>query len=131
MKLLKNLFGMGTADTFKALTGLVDETFTSKEEKAEIKIQLLKAVDPNGQMRRQISGIVGVTWLFYNIALFVLVLCEAFALSPEVMHNGQMTLAVSIAVQRIADLYLPVTTLFGSIVGVSFGVNGINAWQKK
>lgn len=114
-----NWYGGGA---FKAIEGIATEWIQTDKESAEAKCLMIKTLDPNGKMRRDLSA--RVTWLYtvYILVTLVMIVCESFGLGPM---NGEM-LAVSVASGKITDLFVPITALFGTIVTASFGVNAIN-----
>jgi len=116
---IASMFGGGA---FKAMESIATEWIQTDKESAEAKCLMVKALDPNGKMRRQLSA--RVTWLYtvYILVTLVMIVCESFGLGPL---NGK-DLAVSVASSKITELFLPITALFGTIVTASFGVNAIN-----
>lgn len=93
---------------------------TSKEE-AESKAIILKAADPNGIMRREISRKILNLYSLYIIVMLVLLSFEFFNLVPA----GTTVEKMKSATEKLVDLFAPITTMVGMIIGASFGVN----WQ--
>ena len=119
MSIFSKLLGGGT---FQAIENIATEWIQTDKESAEAKCLMIKTLDPNGKMRRDLSA--RVTWL-YTVSILVtlvMIICESFGLGPM---NGEK-LAVSVASGKITDLFVPITALFGTIVTASFGVNAIN-----
>lgn len=119
MSILKAIFGGGT---FKAVENIATEWIETDKEKAEAKTLMIKALDPNGLMRRNLSDRVAALYTVYILVTLVLLICESFGLGPA---QGEQ-LAVSIATEKVTGLFTPITTLFGVIVSASFGVNYAN-----
>lgn len=116
---LGNIF---TGGAVKAIEGIATEWITTDMESAEAKALMVKTLDPNGVMRRDLSSRVSALYTLYLIVTLVLLVCESFAIGPSV--DG--VLAVSTATDKITELFLPITGLFGAIVTASFGVNAVN-----
>lgn len=126
MKWLKSIFsGGGVVD---AIEGIATEWIETDLEKAEAKTVMIKALDPNGAMRRQISRDVAMmykTYLFVSLALLTIeFLCGIF--SVKVDYN-----VLSNTTENLTDLFLPISSLFGVIVTASFGVNYTNIKSNK
>lgn len=117
--LIKGIFGGGT---FKSIEKIATEWIETDQEKAEAKTLMIKTLDPNGLMRRNLSDRVAMLYTIYLMVTLVLLGLESFALGPM---NGDK-LAVSVATEKITELFLPITSLFGVIVSASFGVNYAN-----
>lgn len=117
---LSGIFGGGS---FKSIEKIATEWIETDQEKAEAKTLMIKTLDPNGLMRRNLSDRVAMLYTIYLLVTLVLLGLESFALGPM---NGDR-LAVSVATEKITELFLPITSLFGVIVSASFGVNYANA----
>lgn len=113
-----NLFGSGLSSIEKIATEWID----TDKETAEAKTLMVKALDPNGLMRRDLSNRVTALYGLFIIVTLLLLVCEAFNFGPM---NGT-TLAVSVATTKITQLFMPISTAFGVIVSASFGVNYAN-----
>lgn len=116
---LKSIFGGGAV---KSIENIASEWIETDKEKAEAQTLMIKTLDPNGLMRRNLSDRVAALYTVYLITTLVLLICESFGLGPV---NGEQ-LAVSVATEKVTDLFTPITTLFGVIVSASFGVNYAN-----
>jgi hypothetical protein len=114
-----------------AVENLAKEWIDTDIEKAEASALMVKTLDPNGLMRRQISRTVSTLYVAYIAIVLVLVLIQSFGLSPMVENNGQQVMAVQLAIESLKELFIPITTAFTAIVGASFGVNGINSNKGK
>jgi len=117
------------------IAGVVEKIATewieTDKEKAEAQAVMLKTLDPNGLMRRQISKTVSILYVIYILIALILLIIQAFDLSPLVVRNGLEQPAVDIALTTIKELFTPITTLFGIIVTASFGVNMTNSIKNK
>ncbi len=120
MSWVSNLLGGGT---FKAIENIATEWIETDTEKAEAKTLMIKTLDPNGLMRRDLSNRVSTLYTIYVVTMLVLLIAESFGLGPM---NGEV-LAVSVATGKITEVFTPITTLFGVIVSASFGVNYANS----
>lgn len=116
------LFGGGTV---KSIENIASEWIETDLEKAEAKTLMLKTLDPNGLMRRNLSDRIITLYTIYIVTMLVLLIAESFGLGPM---NGDK-LAVSLATEKIVDLFLPITSMVGVIVSASFGVNYQNSKQ--
>ena len=119
LSLIKGVFGGGTV---KSIENIASEWIETDIEKAEAQALMVKTLDPNGLMRRDLSNRVATLYTIYILTTLVLLVAESFALGPVI----EGTLAVSIATDKITTLFAPITTLFGVIVSASFGVNYAN-----
>ena len=120
MSWLSGVLGGGT---FKAIESIATEWIQTDTERAEAKALMVKTLDPNGLMRRNLSDRVAFLYTVYILVVLALLIAESFGAGPL---NGAK-LAVSVATEKITDLFTPITTLFGVIVSASFGVNAVNA----
>lgn len=110
---------------FKAVVSSVErvasELIETNKEDAESKAIILKAADPNGIMRREISRKILNLYSLYIIVMLVLLSFEFFNLVPV----GTTVEKMKSATEKLVDLFAPITTMVGMIIGASFGVN----WQ--
>lgn len=120
MSFLSSLFGGGIV---KSIENIALEAIQTDTEKAEASTIMLKALDPNGAMRRQISQTVSTMYVMYIFIMMILLLCQSFQL-------GNVE-GVEKAIANLVDLFVPITTSFTAIVGASFGVNGMNSYKGK
>jgi|TARA_R110000851_G_scaffold50510_12_gene120540 hypothetical protein len=116
---ISGILGGGTV---KSIENIASEWIETDMETAEAKALMVKTLDPNGLMRRDLSARVAMLYTLYLITTLLLLICESFGWGPM---NG-MQLAVSVATDKITNLFTPITTLFGAIVSASFGVNYAN-----
>lgn len=119
LSIVKGVFGGGA---IKAIENIATEWIETDMEQAEAKALMVKTLDPNGLMRRDLSN--RVTWLYtvYILTMLVLLIAESFGVGPM---NGEQ-LAVSVATGKITEVFGPITALFGVIITSSFGVNAMN-----
>ena len=115
----------------KSIENVAIEWIETSQDKAEAKAVLVKALDPNGKMRRDISRTVCGLYTSYIVLTALLVLLQAFDLSTVVVVGGESFRSVDLAVTSLTQLFAPITTLFGAIVTASFGVNGMNSAKDK
>jgi hypothetical protein len=106
----------------KSVESVAKEWIETSGEKAEANALMVKTLDPNGLMRRDISSKISTMYIVYISVMMFLVIVQAFGIEPE---------NVSAAIANLTDLFVPITTMFTAIVGASFGVNGLNATKGK
>jgi len=114
-----------------SIESIAKEWIDTPEEKANASALMIKTLDPNGLMRRQISSTVSNLYVIYIMLVLVLVLVQSFGLSPMTVVDGKEVMSVSLAIDSLKELFLPITTAFTAIVGASFGVNGMNTFKNK
>jgi hypothetical protein len=119
MGLLAKLFAGGAV---KSIENIATEWIETDKEQAEAKAVMIKTLDPNGLMRRELSRSVSGLYIVYVGVTLLMLIAESFGLGPM---NGEQ-LAVSVATDKVTELFAPITTLFGVIVSASFGVNYAN-----
>jgi hypothetical protein len=119
-----------TGGVIGSVENIAKEWIDTDKEKAEAKAIMVKTLDPNGLMRRQISLTVSRLYSIYILLALVLLLLQAFDLTPTIIKDGVEYKAVDNAIVTIKELFTPITTLFGAVVTASFGVNGINSYKK-
>lgn len=117
MSWLSGVFGLGST-----IEKIATEWIETDREKAEAQTVMLKALDPNGKMRRDISKIVSRLYAFYIVTTTLLIFMHSFDLAGD---------GAEMAIKSMTDLFVPITTLFTIIVSASFGVNGINSMKGK
>ena len=114
INLIKSLLSGGAV---KSIENLASEWIETDLESAEAKVLMVKTLDPNGLMRRDLSARVTSLYTLYIVVTLVLLICESFGVAQESM---------AVATVKVTDLFVPITTLFGVIVSASFGVNYAN-----
>ena len=115
---LSALFSGGA---MKAITTIATEAIETDKESAEAKALFVKTLDPNGNMRRQLSNFACVAYGYFLIVTSLLAFMQAFGLGDAA--------GAAKATSMMQDLFLPITTAWGAIVGASFGVNGMNSFK--
>lgn len=120
-----------TGGVAKSIEGVAKEWIETDGEKAEAKALMIKTLDPNGLMRRDIARAVTQLYALFIIISLILLTLQAFDLSPVVQAGDESVRSVDVAANGIKELFQPITILFGSIVTASFGVNGVNAYRGK
>ena len=125
-----SIFGGGIV---KSLENLASEWIETDMESAEAKIVMIKALDPNGKMRRDLSRFACGAYGFYLASMVVLAFMAAFGIGGETC-NGEPVVCVlnaKTAAEMLADLFLPITGAWTAIVSASFGVNATNVIKGK
>lgn len=100
---------------------IASEWIETDKESAEAKAIYLKALDPNGAMRLEITRRVLSLYTFYVVVMVLLLSFEFMNFVP----SGTTTLQMEKATSKLIDLFVPITSMAGVIVSASFGVN----WQ--
>ena len=127
--MLSKILGLFTGGAIKSIENIASEWIETDIESAEAKVLMVKTLDPNGMMRRELSRRVTGLYTLYIVVTLLLLIAESFGIGPII--DG--ALAVSTATTKVAELFVPITTLFGVIVSASFGVqysNVINETKK-
>lgn len=122
-KIFKAIFSNGGA--VKSIENIASEWIETSQEKAEASALMVKTLDPNGLMRRDLSNRIVGMYSLYIVTMLLLLIAEAFGFGPT---NGEQ-LAVSVATDKITELFLPISGMTGAIVSASFGVNYVNSKQ--
>ena len=112
-----------TGGAIKSIESIAKEFIETDMESAEAKALMVKTLDPNGLMRRDLSNRVTSLYTLYIITTLVLLMCESFGYG-----NAE---SIAAATSKVTELFIPITTLFGLIVSASFGVNYANTKQNK
>ena len=120
MGILSNLLGGGIV---KSVERLASEFIETDMESAEAKSLMIKTLDPNGLMRRDLSRFACWAYGFYLVAMVVLSFMVAFGLG-----DGD---GAAKAATMMTGLFLPITTSWAAIVSASFGVNAANSIKSK
>ena len=107
----------------KSIENIASEWIETDLESAEAKVLMVKTLDPNGLMRRDLSKRVTDLYTLYIVTTLLLLILEFFGV-------GNLE-AMATATAKVTELFFPITTLFGVIVSASFGVNYANTKQGK
>jgi hypothetical protein len=118
MSIFSKIGGIFTGGAIKSLENIASEWIETDMESAEAKVLMVKTLDPNGKMRRDLSSRVTDLYTLYIIVTLILLILESFGI-------GDLAGIVT-ATDKVTDLFSPITTLFGVIVSASFGVNYAN-----
>jgi hypothetical protein len=116
---LGKIFGGGIGGTIERIASEFIET---DMESAEAKALMVKTLDPNGIMRRDLSRFACWAYGGYLIVTSVLALLHAFGVGEAAQSKE--------AIEAMTGLFLPITTAWGTIVTASFGVNATNSIRK-
>lgn len=128
MSLLSGIVKFFTGEsTMSTVENIATEWIETDLEKAEAKTVMIKALDPNGAMRRQLSRDVTQMYKVYLITMLLLITIEFICAFANIDVN---TSALSTATAKLIELFVPITSLFGVIVTASFGVNYANVRQQ-
>ena len=97
------------------------EWIDTDKETAEAKAIFVKTLDPNGKMRRDLSRFASLAYGFYLLCTTVLIFMVAFKVGDPIGAKE--------ASEMMTELFLPITGSWATIVGASFGVNGVNSFK--
>lgn len=115
----------------KTIENIAMEWIETGKEKAEAGAVMLKTLDPNGIMRRELSRKVSQLYTIYIVTTLILLTIEfcavMFGVELSQVQIDQLTKTTS----KLVELFVPITTLFGAIVSASFGVNYANIRKDK
>ncbi len=119
---MSKTFSLFNGGLFSSVEKIALELIETDMESAESKVVLLKALDPNGKMRRDISKMVSRLYALYIIVALLLLLTTSFGIG-----NAE---GAKQALEGIVSLFVPITAMFTAIVSASFGVNVSNNFKK-
>ena len=120
------------------ITDLASELIDTPLELAQAQVLKIKALDPNGKMRRQLSKSVTLMYMVYIFSMLGLIAAQFFGygiIRPEdgialakwmLIANDAQDLRMITATDSLKELFLPITGAFTAIVSASFGVNYAN-----
>jgi len=117
------LTSLFTSKAVGSLERVASEFIETDLESAEAKSLMLKVLDPNGKMRRDLSRFASTAYGFYLISTTILIFCHAFGLGDASASKEAM--------EGMTALFLPITGSWAAIVGASFGVNATNVVKGK
>ena len=123
MSIFAKLGSIFTGGAIKSIENIASEWIETDMESAEAKALMVKTLDPNGKMRRDLSSRVTDLYTLYIIITLILLILESFGVGNQ--------LEITAATSKVTDLFAPITALFGAIVTASFGVNYANVKQAK
>ena len=116
MGILSSIFGGGVVGSVERIAS---EFIQTDMESAEAKSLMIKTLDPNGLMRRDLSRFACWAYGFYLVAMV--------GLSFMVAFNVGDVMGAKEAAEMMVGLFLPITTSWAAIVSASFGVNAANS----
>ena len=116
MGILSSFFGGGVVGSVERIAS---EFIQTDMESAEAKSLMIKTLDPNGLMRRDLSRFACWAYGFYLVAMV--------GLSFMVAFNVGDVMGAKEAAEMMVGLFLPITTSWAAIVSASFGVNAANS----
>jgi hypothetical protein len=117
------LSGLLGTDIAKSVENIATEWIQTDKETAEAKAIWIKALDPNGKMRRDISNKVSTAYSVYLYTTMGLLLSSAYGVGD--------TEGTKLAISSLTELFVPITAMFTMIVGASFGTNISNNIKEK
>ena len=117
---LKGIFSSGVMGSIERIA---TEAIETDKETAEAKALLVKALDPNAIMRRELSRFASFAYGFYLVSTVLLVITHSYGLGDP--DNSQA------AMEALTDLFAPITVSWTTILGASFGVNTLNVFKSK
>jgi hypothetical protein len=112
---------------FKSIENIATEFIETNKETAEAKAVMVKALDPNGRMRRDLTRFICYMYGTYLIVMLLLLTFEFFGFVPQ----GQTPAIIANVTTKLTNTFTPVSTAFGLIVSASFGVNFYNVKKEK
>ena len=118
MSWISSLLGGGIV---KSVENIASEWIETDMESAEAKSLMIKTLDPNGKMRRDLSRFACRAYGFYLVAMVSLSFMVAFSI-------GNVEGAKE-AAEMMVGLFLPITTSWAAIVSASFGVSATNSFK--
>ncbi len=134
MKLFKKLASAGTAEVLKEGTKLIDEIFTTKEEKLQGKMELFKMAVTDRDSARDLYAqdswlqkVFAIFFLFAWIGLTTLML-NYFVFQSIQLQDWQIAFVSSINGGISTKLSTIIDFLFGGAIS---GVNNVNLKSKR
>ncbi len=127
--MLDKIASFFSGSVVKSIENIATEWIETDMETAEAKSVMIKALDPNGKMRRDQSKNVGGMYKFYLISTAAMILIElvyCVFMGDTLTKEDHVLIAISSATSKMTELFVPITTLYGAIVTASFGVNFAN-----
>lgn len=117
---LGSLFSGGAMSSIERIAS---EAIETDLESAEAKALMIKTLDPNGKMRRDLSSFACKAYGFYLISTTILIFMHSFGIGDA--------LASKEAMDGMTALFTPITASWATIVSASFGVNGVNSYKSQ
>ena len=97
------------------------ESIDTVKETAEAKSLMIKTLDPNGKMRRDLSRFACRAYGFYLVATTILIFMHSFDIGNVVQSKD--------AIDAMTGLFTPITASWAAIVSASFGVQATNTFK--
>ena len=117
----------------KSVENIASEWIETDMETAEAKSLMIKTLDPNGKMRRDLSRFACKAYGFYLVSTVMLIFMSVWGVGGEACSTANEVttclLNADIAAGRMTELFLPITGSWATIVSASFGVNGVNSYK--
>lgn len=130
MSFFANLLGGGIVGSIERLAS---EWITTDMESAEAKAVMIKTIDPNGKMRRDLSRFACIAYGFYLFTTVILVFMSVWGVGGDLCTTiSQIETCkprAEVAAGLMGELFLPITGSWAAIVSASFGVNGMNSYK--
>ena len=123
MSWVSDLFGGGLV---KSIEGIAKEWIDTPGEKAEAEALMIKTLDPNGLMRRDMARRVAFLYTVYIFIALGLGLATAFGLGTDISVGDKTVKSTVVALEFVKELFVPITTMFSIIIGAIFGVSYAN-----
>ncbi len=128
--MFKGIINFLSGGVVNSLERVALEWIETPGEKAEAGAVMVKALDPNGKMRRDLSRFASRAYGFYLVTTVILIFMSVWGVGGDLCNTvGEITTCVSRAdeaAKRMTDLFLPITGSWAAIVTASFGVNVTN-----
>ena len=113
-----NPFKLLTGGIVESLETVALEFIQTDKESAEAKSLIMKTLDPNGKMRRDLSKFACQAYGWYLISMVAMGVMHTFGIGDPS--------AAKEAMEFLTKLFTPITASWGAIVTSSFGVNYTN-----
>lgn len=130
MGFLKSLFSGGIV---QSIENVAKEWITTDIESAEARAIMVKTLDPNGKMRRDLSRFACNAYGFYLVAATGLIFMSSWGVGGDLCNTANDIITcvgrADLAAEKMTGLFLPITASWATIVSASFGVNGMNSFK--
>lgn len=131
MGFFSNLLSGGIVGSIERIAS---EAIQTDMESAEARSLLVKVLDPNGKMRRDLSRFASRAYGFYLATMTILIFMHFFGIGDKEVIDAVTGLATTVsspsskeAMDAMTSLFMPITASWAGIVSASFGVQGVNA----
>jgi hypothetical protein len=123
------MFKWLTGGITKSIENIATEWIETDKDRAEAKTLMIRALDPNGKMRRDISLMVCNAYMIYLFIGALLVFMQMMGFGSDIIVEGKKYNSVAYGVETVKALFADISTAFGVIVASSFGVNLTNVMK--